>query len=158
MDFESIALTTRPRLPLDKRIVRDSWAKLQWLADNSDILVLFHQTAKRRQTSMIAWHLPRWYYWSTNQEQDKKQHNRRHGLKKSQAIYTKNGFMQQVHLEIRYVHIRYVSIVFRQCFLVRWYLSFSMSFLPSRLFCLLNDTYWTQFSSKKRVHQNSTAA
>ena len=98
------------------------------------------------------------YYWSTNQEQDKKQHNRRHGLKKSQAIYTKNGFMQQVHLEIRHVHIRYVSIVFRQCFLVRWYLSFSMSFLLSRLFCLLNDTYWTQFSSKKRVHQNSTAA
>ena len=94
----------------------------------------------------------------TNQEQDKKQHNRRHGLKKSQAIYTKNGFMQQVHLEIRHVHIRYVSIVFRQCFLVRLYLSFSMSFLLSRLFCLLNDTYWTQFSSKKRVHQNSTAA
>ena len=26
--------------------------------------MLFHQTAKRRQTSMIAWHLPRWYYWA----------------------------------------------------------------------------------------------
>ena len=51
MDFESIALTTRPRLPLEKTTVRDSSAKLQSLADKLlHILVLFHQTAKRRQT------------------------------------------------------------------------------------------------------------
>ena len=32
MDFESIALTTRPRLPLEKTIVRESSAKLECLA------------------------------------------------------------------------------------------------------------------------------
>ena len=32
MDFKSIALTTRPRLPLEKTIVRESSAKLECLA------------------------------------------------------------------------------------------------------------------------------
>ena len=154
MDFKSIALTTRPRLPLEKTIVRESSAKLECLAaaipPNGSEERQLHGCLTSAQVILLI-NQPRTGQETTQQETRLKE--------KPSNLYKERVHAASSSWNKRRSHpLRFNSFPAGQCFLVRWYLSFSMSFLLSRLFCLLNDTYWTQFSSKKRVHQNSTAA